>query len=359
MESVEIGARMHNRLEARSFDNLSQSSEGRSVWERLFTRSEDKTVFLLAGWLDAWHQTLGQNKPLKVVTVYQNSKPVLAGAFSKRENSIVFAGRGPSDYAQFLIDRDFVESDQLSQAVDLLLSEVRKQLQGGRWFRFGRIPMNSRTFKLLTNSNSKYRGIPTTKTVAPHMTMDLAASAVKKKSLKRHENKLRRRGELFKTTYTEYSHVEPLLDDFFDQHQRRWRIAGTSSQFEDETQRGFVALSCKALASEGALRFTVVRSLQDVVAYHFVFCHSGVFTWYKPSFDPNFAEYSPGEVLLKTLIETAIAEDASIFDFTIGNEAFKHRFANHYPEVSYINASEKHHLRLLFRLRNLLRNSKP
>ena len=49
--------------------------------------------------------------------------------------------------------------------------------------------------------------------------------------------------------------------------------------------------------------------------------------WYKPSFDPAFARRSPGEVLLRALIEQAHVEGATYFDFGLGDEAFKARFA--------------------------------
>ncbi len=51
--------------------------------------------------------------------------------------------------------------------------------------------------------------------------------------------------------------------------------------------------------------------------------------WYKPTFDISYAKRSPGEVLLKILLEYALEHDVAKFDFTIGDEDYKYRFANH------------------------------
>jgi hypothetical protein len=53
-----------------------------------------------------------------------------------------------------------------------------------------------------------------------------------------------------------------------------------------------------------------------------------VFIWYKPTFNTAFRRYSPGEILLGSLIEYARAEGCTFFDFARGDEAFKRRFAS-------------------------------
>ena len=55
--------------------------------------------------------------------------------------------------------------------------------------------------------------------------------------------------------------------------------------------------------------------------------HRGIFLWYKPSFAVDLAQRSPGEVLLRRLLLQAMEENARMFDFGLGDEAFKSRFA--------------------------------
>ena len=51
------------------------------------------------------------------------------------------------------------------------------------------------------------------------------------------------------------------------------------------------------------------------------------YLWYKPSFAIDLAQRSPGEVLLRHLLLAALEEGAHTFDFGLGSEPFKFRFA--------------------------------
>jgi CelD/BcsL family acetyltransferase involved in cellulose biosynthesis len=62
---------------------------------------------------------------------------------------------------------------------------------------------------------------------------------------------------------------------------------------------------------------------------HFGFEYGGRITWYKPAFDVAYADYSPGEVLMKYLLEYALQRKVAELDFTIGAEPYKYRYANH------------------------------
>jgi hypothetical protein len=64
------------------------------------------------------------------------------------------------------------------------------------------------------------------------------------------------------------------------------------------------------------------------IAFHLGFEYGARFIWYKPAFSALHAKRSPGEVLLKFLLEDAVARGLAEFDFTVGNDTFKYRFAN-------------------------------
>jgi CelD/BcsL family acetyltransferase involved in cellulose biosynthesis len=117
------------------------------------------------------------------------------------------------------------------------------------------------------------------------------------------------------------------LAEFFAQHIARWEKTDHPSQFRDPKQESFYRAMVAAIDPLGATRFTEVRVAGRLVASHLGFFHAGRFTWYKPTYDPELAKISPGETLLKRLIDQAMREGASEFDFTIGDEAFKTRFA--------------------------------
>ena len=156
-------------------------------------------------------------------------------------------------------------------------------------------------------------------------------AAVSKKSLVRHENGLRRTGELTVRTDLRGDQAAEAVEVLFDQHIARWSGTPHPSLFLDPAQKAFY----RRLVAENAdwLRVARIDWNGAPVAVHLGFHHRGRYLWYKPSFDIALARRSPGEVLLRQLIGAAMAEGAALFDFGIGDEAFKMRFATEVRQV--------------------------
>jgi hypothetical protein len=86
------------------------------------------------------------------------------------------------------------------------------------------------------------------------------------------------------------------------------------------------------MCDKGWITFTMIESQDTPIAYHFGFIYRNVFVVYKPVYNPLLARRSPGQVLIKELLEHAVERKYDEFDFTVGGEAYKHRFAS---EVRY------------------------
>lgn len=106
-----------------------------------------------------------------------------------------------------------------------------------------------------------------------------------------------------------------------------------TSQFVDDAQRRLFRKIVERLSPTGWLRFTEVRLDGRLAAAHLGFFHEGRFIWYKPTYEPDLASLSPGNVLIRRLFLLARDEGAREFDFTIGGEEFKSRYASGEREV--------------------------
>ena len=118
------------------------------------------------------------------------------------------------------------------------------------------------------------------------------------------------------------------LQIFFDQHIARWEDSNTPSLFLDNNNRLFYDELTKELSGNNWLIFTVIKSKDIPISFHFGFDYNNKIIWYKPSFEISLSKHSPGEVLLKGLLEFAIRNNKDELDFTVGNESFKMRFSN-------------------------------
>ena len=157
----------------------------------------------------------------------------------------------------------------------------------------------------------------------------VAIAATNKKSLVRHEKFFLREGGIKVHDLRHRDEILPCLDEFFEQHLSRCTIASYPSLFRDRIQRDFYKRLTDFFSETDWLRFTRVDWQGRPIAFHFGFCYRGSYLWYKPSFAPDLARHSPGEVLIRQLLLAAIGEGAQVFDFGIGDESFKHRFATH------------------------------
>jgi CelD/BcsL family acetyltransferase involved in cellulose biosynthesis len=242
-----------------------------------------------------------------------------------------------SDYCDFIIDPDVPE------ALDALLQELCTCSEEFYRIDLSHFPSHSpnqaRTLEYLRS-----RGARTSVEVqeeAPVRILGDGQADLKtanKSSLKRHTSSFRKSGDLRFHQCGSEAEILGFLGTFFEQHKARRAITGSPSQFFDRAQQTFYRELVREVFPYGWLRFDVVLFNGAPLAFHFGFEYRRRFIWYKPTFDVQFASRSPGEVLIKFLLEDAIEKKLEEFDFTIGSEAFKYRFANKIRHVNRVIA---------------------
>lgn len=289
-------------------------------WNELLERSQANHVFLRSEWLLAAADAYGGD--IVVLEVWTGQSLIAAAAFVVEGRVWRFLGKGPCDYLDIIVARDVSEAIA-RQAIARVVESAFDA--GAHHLMLTAMPLEGATALRLRSAGlhaTEFRTTP-----APTMHMSAAPAATRKKSLKRHTNKLARQGSLNFVTLTDAADIAPRLYDFFEQHVARWADTSTPSLFNDPTNREFYHALVARLAPSGSVRLMEVVLDDKVVAAHLGFVNGGRFTWYKPTYDPAYSKFSPGEVLLKRLIEDAVEEPVDEFDFTVGDEAFKLRFA--------------------------------
>ena len=309
-------------------------------WDHLLAHSSADSVFLTSGWLRAWHETFGQNRPLIIPQIRIDGDLVAAAAFHENNGAIEFAGTGPSDYSDVSISSE-VEANVRTQLINKLLIEAKFAAQSCHHFRLGRIQPESELLRVMADPSFDLLATAVGDVIAaPYLDTSFVEERLRKKSLRRHEHGLERCGNVASATFAKAAEILPKLDEFFDQHVKRWQFSGEQSLFLQEHAREFYRRLTNRLDATGQIRFTTVRLDGRLVAAHFGFYHAKRFIWYKPTFEPDLAKLSPGEVLIKKLLELARDEGAQVFDFTIGNEPFKLRFASGVRELRYLHVTD-------------------
>lgn len=310
-------------------------------WAALLPAVPGHTVFQTWEWNRTWWKAFGRGRWPCIVGVERAGGELVALApwmvtfdRGRRLRRIEFVGtpNWASDYADVLVARG--QDEALEPMVRWLVRRIGPHTEIDLRHLREDSPTTAALGALLTGAGVPWRMVEMAR--APTRLLGDAEAdraLLDKKSLRRHHGALARSGRLEYRVAESLDEVLAELPTFFDQHVRRREAAGTRSQFLNPQQREFYVELARRLFPRGWLHFSVVRLDGAPIAYHFGLQYRGSYLWYKPSFEPRLARRSPGEVLLRYLIADVLDRGFAELDFTVGDESFKDRFANHQRRV--------------------------
>lgn len=323
------------RVHVRLIEDFGALEAYRSEWNALATRSPTATVFQTYECHASWWSTYAADVDAYVLVAEAEGRLLGVAPLARRHTRILglprrvvqFIGARSFDYTDFIVAAD--RPDALRALVEAALAD-----SGYDVLYLRDIPEASPTLPVLHDVAARRGLAADVRTLYPAPTRlfndpESDRALANKKSLKRHYKALTRRGRVEFRNFTAPGEILGYLDAFFDQHIGRRGITDSPSVFVEPQQREFFRELVKRLAPLSHVLFSTVLLDERPVAMHFGFEYGNTLTWYKPSFDIAYVRESPGEVLIKFLIEYALEKGIGELDFTIGEEAFKYRFANH------------------------------
>ena len=303
-----------------------------SAWDRIIGVSPTRTIFQTLAWMSAWWDVFGRGK-LLLIAAYQDDQLTAIAPLFADHGMVFFIGSGGSDYL------DFVGEANRPEVLHAILDLAREETPEFVGFRFYHVPDRSPTNRSLQSVASELdlKCFDEGSLLAPSLRFpDWPADKrppAEKKSLVRHERAIKKIGRLDVEHFDDSAQVHPVLPDFFDQHIARWAGTPFPSLFLEEKQQDFYRRLVETMGPRGWLRFCRVSLDDEAVAFHLGFLFQDTFLWYKPSYDIELARQSPGEVLLRALLLRCQEEHAEVFDFGLGDEPFKQRFATENGQV--------------------------
>jgi CelD/BcsL family acetyltransferase involved in cellulose biosynthesis/predicted ATP-grasp superfamily ATP-dependent carboligase len=318
-------------LRADVVESLADVGVDANEWNALASRSDTNTVFQTHEWSRSWLATFGdQYTPFFVRVANGNGVAGIAPFVVERratERVVRLLGDGRADYLDFIAAGS--QADVVKAVFDTLT-------QDGGWdiVELNNIPGDSQTVELVRAISDAhgFRTLVDDQYPCPTLLIegreDEALQVLNKPSLRRRTNYFNRAGRLVCLNLSTAAEVQPYLDAFFAQHVMRWGGKASSSLFVDSRNRDFYRQLTREIAPKGWLLFSIVEFNGKPIAFHYGFDYNGSVIWYKPSFDVEFEQHSPGIVMVQHLIRYAIEHGRRELDFTVGDEAFKRRFTN-------------------------------
>ena len=300
-------------------------------WDRILSMGDTNTVFLTAEWQRTWWKVFHPGAPLLIVAEKERQPVALAPMFALGGMAFL-AGSGSSDYLDLIGNVDDPE------VLDGILQTARENIDDFVGFRFHHVPERSRTGRLLAGSADRLGlglfnegSIP-----VPVMTMGVRAVRLllqlKRRAWFGTSGSLTGRADskfAISRVGRYRSPSRKLLRSTHCTMGRHRSSEPVSRRQATPVLRGTGGV-CR---SSGMAEIHQGRLERSPIAFHFGFHYGGRYLWYKPSFDIGLARRSPGEVLLRNLLLAAVEEKAAVFDFGLGDEPFKSRFATKVENV--------------------------
>ena len=301
-----------------------------AAWPRLWGLAPRRHAFNGPAWTAAWAAARGPS--LELFSPLTEGPAGIEGILPlvrDPDGVLRFHGRPECDYAD-LLSAPGDAATVLERSLGLLLAE-----RGWRRAELDNVREDGILASALDRLPASLRRLVSVERQAacPAVSAALGGPGVYsalagKDKLRQYHRKLGRLGEVGFRHLASREEAMAHLPGFFRQHQERSALAGRDSQFLEERPRRFYEELVRAMDPASELRFGILTAGDRIAACHFGFEANGRFLFYKPTFDVALWDYSPGQVLLRALFEYAEDRGLEVFDFTIGDEDYKHRFAN-------------------------------
>jgi CelD/BcsL family acetyltransferase involved in cellulose biosynthesis len=321
----------YKKLHIREENNVNSLRLSCEQWNQVLKNSPTNTIFQTYSWFKCWWNIFGDGRELLFLTAYDNDRlvgfaPLMITPISNSLREIRFVGDGNADYLDFII------SEQHNDVITNFLNYIKANVADWHRIVFNNIPEQSLSPSILKTLPNKLnmRSLWTDDTICPYLLIDdeehHALKIANKYSTKRPYNAIKKRGLLNFRNISDENEAHELLDLFFEQHITRWENTSSPSLFRNIDNRLFYRSLIVSMLKSRRVIFSVVEFNNDPISFHFGFDYNRVLTWYKPSYSTEYADKSPGVLLIRYLILYAIENKHKELDFTIGDETFKSRF---------------------------------
>lgn len=117
------------------------------------------------------------------------------------------------------------------------------------------------------------------------------------------------------------------MPQIFEIHERRWQGYYTGSLFNTPGGRTFTEEIAKLFLERGHLYLALLTLNERAVAYALCFRFGCTLYYYNPAFDPEFAVFSPGSILLEEIIGDCRQQGISRIELGKGCLPYKERLA--------------------------------
>ena len=284
-------------------------------WDRLVEEAEVEHPFLTHDWVRTWWECFGEGKELHVLLVKQGTelKGIAPMMLSRERMYGLPVRRLGFVYHAHGFRCDFIVARGAEGVHRAVWGHIIRNK--GQWdvLEFGQLPAESRTFKELTGLASGGGVFMDTweSTRSPYVQIGEWTSylaVLPRKHRQNLRNRHKRLGELGPLQFEEIrsgKDVGKALEDGFRIEAAAWKgKAGTAVACQPKVRQFYTKLAERA-AQRGWLRLHFLAVDRRRIAFRYFLCYKNRLYSLKSGYDPEYAAYSPSNLLLSMILRKA------------------------------------------------------
>ncbi len=325
-----------SNLTIRTVTGIEEFESLQKTWGGLIARSGDNNVFLTWEWLFTWWQHFGQGKKLNILVIEDGSNvigivPLMLSRYQWGPFSydvLESLGSASCDYHGVIL------TERKEDCANILLAYLKDELVKNKFLRMTQIPEDSEFLALIRKRYPPFskslvleeKVSATCPYVALPATWDEYFYSVRRKrrgNLRRSLQSLQNEHAVEWKEQAGAGDLREQIQGFFELKKKRWDTRNLGGLSGNQVKTEFYIELANVMAQKKWLDLSFLIVDGRVASAVYGFKYNQRFYYYVTAFDPDYANYSIGNLHIMHLLESAIKDGLSEFDFLRGLEAYK------------------------------------
>ena len=328
----------------------SDFDQHREVWTNVWSADPRAEIFTQFDWLAAIAQACSEDLTPCCPVITRASEPVAILPVGIRDGVLNFLSSPRGDFNDLIFadGKGSFDDADLEEVCRLALSALDDSSLAWRNGCLDNVVEESWLLKAVKTADKEATtSFPCRPFAAQHgvgpavrLTEDepekLKKKLCRKKTTRRRRNQLERLGNLEFVSALPQDELSQATKLFTRLHCERRHAAGDESFLEEESGQRFLEAILQG-PTQHSVKLSALRLDGRDIALCLGLEADGRYSYYAPTFDAEWAKYAAGDVLLSFILEDAIDRGVEVFDFGLGDEAYKARFASETRQVFNIH----------------------